>query len=62
MAFARRFRWVSTAPFGAPVVPLGADSFGQVGTRAELYRELLIDAESIVNAALLALEIGEEGE
>lgn len=46
--------------FGAPVVPLGVDSFGQVGTRDELYRELLIDAESIVNAALLALEIGEE--
>ncbi len=45
--------------FGAPVVPLGADHFGQVGTRAELYRELLIDAESIVNAALLALEIGD---
>jgi pyruvate dehydrogenase E1 component len=47
--------------FGAPVVPLGVDNFGQVGTRDELYRELLIDAESIVNAALLALEIGEEG-
>jgi pyruvate dehydrogenase E1 component len=45
--------------FGAPVVPLGVDHFGQTGTRAELYREELIDAESIVNAALLALELGE---
>ncbi|CAA9585464.1 MAG: Pyruvate dehydrogenase E1 component like, partial [uncultured Thermomicrobiales bacterium] len=45
--------------FGAPVVPLGVDRFGQVGTRAELYRAELIDAESIVNAALLALDLGE---
>jgi pyruvate dehydrogenase E1 component len=45
--------------FGAPVVPLGVDHFGQVGTRAELYREELIDAESIVNAALLALDLDE---
>ncbi|MGN6565920.1 MAG: 1-deoxy-D-xylulose-5-phosphate synthase N-terminal domain-containing protein [Thermomicrobiales bacterium] len=46
--------------FGAPVVPLGVDHFGQVGTRAELYREELIDAESIVNAALLALDLDED--
>ncbi|MDP9371946.1 MAG: pyruvate dehydrogenase, partial [Chloroflexota bacterium] len=26
------------AAYGAPLVPLGADRFGQVGTRAELYR------------------------
>ncbi len=44
--------------YGAPVVPLGVDRFGQVGTRADLYREELIDAESIVNAALLALDLG----
>ncbi|HET8631314.1 MAG TPA: hypothetical protein VFL91_28165, partial [Thermomicrobiales bacterium] len=47
------------AAFGVPVVPLGVDHFGQTGARAELYREELIDAESIVNAALLALELGE---
>ena len=47
------------ATWGAPVVPLGADRFGQVGTRADLYREELIDTESIVNAALLALDLGE---
>ena len=48
--------WLGSA-FGAPVVPLGVDRFGQVGTRADLYRDQLIDADSIVNAALLALEV-----
>ena len=43
--------------FGAPTVPLGVDSFGQSGSRPELYREYGIDAEHIVNAALLALEL-----
>ena len=47
------------AAYGAPVVPLGVDRFGQSGERDALYREELIDAESIVNAALLALELGE---
>lgn len=50
--------WLGSA-FGAPVVPLGVDSFGQVGTRAELYRDQLIDTESVVNAALLALDLGD---
>lgn len=45
--------------YGVPVVPLGFDRFGQTGTRAELYREELIDEESIVNAALLALDLRE---
>ena len=49
--------WLGSA-FGAPVVPLGVDQFGQVGTRADLYRDQLIDAESIINAALLALDLG----
>lgn len=48
--------WLGSV-FGAPVVPLGVDHFGQVGTRADLYRDQLIDADSIVNAALLALEV-----
>lgn len=43
--------------YGVPVVPLGFDRFGQTGTRAELYREEAIDEESIVNAALLALDL-----
>lgn len=44
--------------FGAPVVPLGVDRFGQSGSRADLYREEVVDPASIVNAALVALELG----
>lgn len=43
--------------FGQPVVPLGVDSFGQSGSMPDLYREYGIDADHIVNAALLALEL-----
>jgi pyruvate dehydrogenase complex dehydrogenase (E1) component len=43
--------------FGARVVPLGVDEFGQSGTRADLYQYYAIDSESIVSAALLALDI-----
>ena len=43
--------------FGAPVVALGVDQFGQSGTRDELYAFAGIDADSIVGAALLALDI-----
>ena len=43
--------------FGAPVVPLGIDEFGQSGSRADLYRHYAVDAESIVTAALLALDL-----
>jgi pyruvate dehydrogenase E1 component len=43
--------------YGAPVVPLGVDDFGQSGTRAELYGYVGIDSESIVNAALLGLDL-----
>lgn len=45
--------------FGAPVVPLGVDTFGQSGARADLYREAAVDSESIVNAALVALGLRE---
>ena len=45
--------------FGASVVPLGVDEFGQSGTRADLYRYYGIDAESIVSAALLALDLSQ---
>jgi pyruvate dehydrogenase E1 component len=41
---------------GAPVVPLGVDHFGQVGSVAELFRHFRLDAPAIVNAALLAIE------
>ena len=43
--------------FGAPVVPLGADSFGQSGTVADLYAYMGIDTRHIVEAALLAAEL-----
>ena len=43
--------------FGARVVPLGVDEFGQSGTRADLYQYYGIDSESIVSAALLALDL-----
>jgi pyruvate dehydrogenase E1 component len=43
--------------WGVPVVPLGVDEFGQSGSRAELYRATGIDADQIVNAAMLALEL-----
>jgi len=46
--------WLGSV-FGTAVVPLGVDQFGQVGSRAELYRHYQIDAEAIVDAALTAL-------
>jgi pyruvate dehydrogenase E1 component len=45
--------------FGAPVVPLGVDAFGQSGTIPDLYAAAGIDADHIVEAALLALELAE---
>lgn len=41
--------------FGMRMICLGADEFGQVGTRAELYRAEGIDVNSIVAASKLAL-------
>jgi pyruvate dehydrogenase E1 component len=43
--------------FGVPIVPLGVDEFGQSGSREALYRQTGIDADQIVNAALLALDL-----
>jgi pyruvate dehydrogenase E1 component len=45
--------------FGQPLVPLGADHFGQSGSRADLYADEGIDAAHIANAALLALGLRE---
>jgi pyruvate dehydrogenase E1 component len=45
------------AAFGAPVVPLGVDHFGQSGTIPDLYAAEGIDADHIFEAALLALEL-----
>ncbi len=43
--------------FGAPVVPLGVDTFGQSGTIPALYGATGIDAAHIVEGAILALEL-----
>ena len=43
--------------FGAPVVPLGVDTFGQSGTIDDLYAYAGIDTDHIIEAALLALEL-----
>jgi pyruvate dehydrogenase E1 component len=43
--------------FGAPVVPLGVDSFGQSGRIRDLYSIAGIDSNHIFEAALLALEL-----
>lgn len=48
------------AAFGAPVVPLGVDRFGQSGTIADLYRYAGIDTQHIVEAGVLAAELGAE--
>jgi pyruvate dehydrogenase E1 component len=42
--------------FGMPAISLGVDAFGQSGTRADLYRAMGIDPESIVSAAFKALD------
>jgi pyruvate dehydrogenase E1 component len=49
------------AIYGATVVPLGVDAFGQSGTVPDLYAHEGIDAQHIIEGALLALELGENG-
>jgi pyruvate dehydrogenase E1 component len=43
--------------FGAPVVPLGTDAFGQSGTIPDLYAAMGIDTQHIIEAALVAAEL-----
>ncbi|MBI2941572.1 MAG: pyruvate dehydrogenase, partial [Chloroflexi bacterium] len=47
--------WLGGA-FGVPMVSLGVDEFGQSGDRKSLIAEYGIDVDSIVAAALFALE------
>lgn len=47
--------------YGVPVVPLGVDEFGQSGTREDLYRKTGISTDDIVNAAMLALDLSQDG-
>jgi pyruvate dehydrogenase E1 component len=44
--------------FGAPIVPLGVDTFGQSGRIGDLYGYAGIDADHVFDAALLAIELG----
>ena len=46
--------WIGSVN-GVPVVPLGVDVFGQAGAVPDLFRHHRIDAASVVNAALVAL-------
>jgi pyruvate dehydrogenase E1 component len=46
--------WLGSAR-GVPVVPLGVDAFGQVGAVADLFSHFHLDAQAVVNAALVAL-------
>lgn len=48
--------FIGTA-FGAPVVPLGVDSFGQSGSIPDLYAYAGINADHIVEAAVVALDL-----
>jgi pyruvate dehydrogenase E1 component len=43
--------------FGAPVVPLGVDTFGQSGRIRDLYAHAGIDCDHIIEAALLAIDL-----
>jgi pyruvate dehydrogenase E1 component len=47
--------------FGVPVVPLGVDEFGQSGSRQALYEATGIDANQILNAGMLALDLAASG-
>lgn len=52
--------WVGSA-LGTTVVPLGVDGFGQSGTVEDLYGAHHLTAQSVVNAALVALATGSAG-
>jgi pyruvate dehydrogenase E1 component len=47
--------WVGSV-FGQPTTPLGVCSFGQSGSRSDLYHCMEIDADAIVEAAFEALD------
>ncbi len=49
------FAWLGSV-YGAPVVPLGVDAFGQAGNRRDLYRHFGLDADQIAGAAFDALD------
>ncbi len=52
-AASHNLAWLGSV-FGARVVPVGVDAFGQSGTIPDLYRTFDLTPEQIVNAALVA--------
>lgn len=52
--------WLGSV-YGAPVVPLGVDTFGQSGSVRQLYEAHDLVPEAIVNAALVALDAATAG-
>lgn len=50
--------WLGSA-LGVPCIPLGVDDFGESGSLADVYALHDIEAGSVVNAALVALEASE---
>jgi pyruvate dehydrogenase E1 component len=54
-AASHHLAWLGSV-FGAPVVPVGVDEFGQSGSIADLYGVFDLLPDQIVNAALVAVE------
>ena len=50
--------WLGSV-FGAPLSALGVDAFGQSGSIGDLYRLHGLDPDTIVTAALVALDVAE---
>ena len=55
-ASSHHLAWLGSA-LGVPAVSLGVDSFGQSGTRSDLYAAHDLTSGSVVNAALAALSM-----
>lgn len=55
-AASHHLAWLGSA-FGAPVVPVGVDEFGQSGSIPELYDTFDLLPDQLVNAALVALSL-----
>jgi pyruvate dehydrogenase E1 component len=47
--------WLGSV-YGAPVIPLGVDAFGQSGSRADLYHHFGLDVDQIADVAFRAID------
>jgi pyruvate dehydrogenase E1 component len=54
-AASHTFAWLGSV-YGAPVLPIGVDAFGQSGTLPDLYHHFGLDAEAIADIAFTAVE------